>query len=106
EQLTELLSAHILAREAVDVPIVWKELLAVHRPRLRTLAAATANLHTLAIPICIAIARDQSPYQADVGYPSTVSRAIIALRAAGIVDRRGPRSWRIVDPLFRTWLAA
>jgi hypothetical protein len=106
EQLTERLVAHILARQAVDVPTVWKELLAVHRPRLRTLAAATASLHTLAIPICIAIARHQSPYQADVGYPSTISRAIIALRAAGIVDRRGPRSWRIVDPLFQSWLAA
>jgi hypothetical protein len=106
EQLTERLVAHVLDRRAVDVPTVWQELLAVHRPRMRTLAATTASLHMLAIPICITIARHQSPYQTDVGYPSTISRAITALRAAGIVDRRGPRSWRIVDPLFETWLAA
>jgi hypothetical protein len=105
EQLTERLVAHILDRQAVDVPAIWRELLAMHRPRLRTLAAATASLHTLAIPICIAIATHQSPYQTELGYPSTISRAIIALRAAGIIDRRGPRSWRIVDPLFQTWLA-
>jgi hypothetical protein len=106
EQLTERLITRILERQAVDVPTVWQELLAVQRPRLRTLAAATASLHTLAIPICTTIATYQSPYQTAVGYPSTISRAIIALRAAGIIDRRGPRSWRIVDPLFQTWLAS
>jgi len=106
EQLADVFTLRILSRDAIEVSGAWTELLAQHAPRLRVLAATTAELHKLALPVAIAIAHDQSPYQTTGGYNSTIARTITTLRAAGVIDRRGQRQWRIVDPLFAAWLQA
>lgn len=48
------------------------------------------------------VARDEALYAGLA--PQTASRALEALRDAGIVERTG-RRWRIIDPLLRTYLA-
>jgi hypothetical protein len=102
EQLTEMA---MRTEEPVDVDALWRDLVDQHGPRLRVLAAATASLHSQAIPVLTALARAEAPYASFPRNPSAVSRAITAMRVAGLIDRRGPRAWRLVDPLFAAWLA-
>lgn len=110
EAIVERLYASLALRESGDYGFEWR---LGARPAWHALVEASAEsldatsrlvgeLHRAAYAVCQALAWDRPPYS--VASASDVNRAINALHAKAIIERAGPRSWRLCNPLFAEWL--
>ncbi len=105
ERLTALTVAESGAGtpEAVAVSRAWRTLREMTDATYRQIARDLRSLHRLALPVALAIAKEQPPYGVD-RFSSGPNKALTRLHAAGFVVQHAPRSWRLTDPLLACWL--
>jgi hypothetical protein len=72
-------------------------------PTMEQIVERMRTLHKSALPVARSLATGTRPPRAL--HPGVRDRVLKLLRNAGIVERHGHGDWRIVNPLFRAYLA-
>lgn len=108
-ELTEGQPASTIALLARDTSISIADVIAQTTDAFATTADRTVqharSLHRLGAHLLMVIARNERPYSAVPGGRAEVTRALAALRAAGLVSKRGRGEWRLTEPLVAIALA-
>ena len=104
-QKTHLVTVELGTRE-VDLGIVEQGLLAALRADRISHEQSVErirSIHKLGLVVAARLARGEPPYR---GLPrGAVSRALLALRDAAMIESRGRGDWRLTSPLLRRYLA-
>ena len=104
-QQTHLVSVQLETRE-IDSDIVelgYRAALDGDVPAMEQTVDRIRTLHKAALPVARGLATGTRPSRAL--HPGVRDRVLKLLRNAGIVERHGRGDWRIVNPLFRAYLA-
>ena len=104
-QQTHLSSVQLETRniDATVVELGYRAALQGDIPSMEQTVERMRTLHKSALPVARALAAGQRPPRAL--HPGVRDRVLKLLRNAGIVERRARGDWRIVNPLFRAYLA-
>jgi hypothetical protein len=104
-QQAHLASVQLETRE-IDSDVVelgYRAALRGDVPAMEQTVERMRTLHKSALPVARALATSARPPRAL--HPGVRDRVLKLLRNAGIVDHHGRGDWRIVNPLFRAYLA-
>lgn len=65
----------------------------------------SAAINRVALRSLVSIAKQGAPY-AGARYPLEVHRALKVLNNAGFIEKEGKQRWKIIDPLFQSYLSS
>ena len=96
----EILERHE-QRPSPDIGTAWFRAVDARDAEARAVLAVSRNIHELAPPLLVSLARDEPPYARSSERSDRIALALRRLRENDLIEQPEPRRWQIADPLLR-----